>query len=802
MEDWKFSYENWVPEEQALRETLCTLGNGYFATRGAAEESSADGINYPGTYLAGGYNRLKSDIAGRTIENEDLVNWPNWLPLTFRHPKEKWFGLSEVTVVYFKQEVDLKTGVLTRQLRFRDKSNRETSLTSRRFVSMDQPHLAAMLWELTPENWSGPIEIRSALDGNICNLGVARYRQLSNCHLNITETGEAENHNFIYLVAETNQSRVRMAMAARTRISGSLPTDCSEYVYKKRKGFIAQHAIVNCEKQQSIRVEKVVAVYTSRDLAISEPALEAKNSVERAAGFSELLEEHSRVWGLLWKRCDVIVSSTERTQQVLRLHIFHLLQTVSVHSAGMDVGLPARGWHGEAYRGHIFWDELFIFSFLNFRIPELTRDLLMYRYRRLPEARLAAREAGYRGAMFPWQSGSNGREESQIIHMNPKSGRWIPDNTFRQRHINAAVAYNVWQYYQTTNNVTFLSWYGAEIVFEIALFWSSLTTWSEEKQRFEIKGVVGPDEYHTQYPGTDSTGLNNNAYTNLMAVWVLQFALKLPDLIHYERIEELYAKLHISEPEVQRWRDICKLMFIPFLDPVGPVISQFEGYEKLQELDWNKYRKTEDDMLRLDRILESEGDDVNRYKASKQADVLMLFYLFSTEKLIELFSMLGYRFTPECIAENIAYYEPRTSHGSTLSTIVHAWVLARSDRKRSWGDFQTALLSDVEDIQGGTTPEGIHLGAMAGSVDLVQRCFTGLVIYNDELLLNPVLPDKIYYMELRLKYREHWFSLRITQEKLVLAADKEWTDEIAINIRGTVTRFKAGEVHEFPLKQS
>ena len=364
------------------------------------------------------------------------------------------------------------------------------------------------------------------------------------------------------------------------------------------------------------------------------------------------------------------------------------------------------------------------------------------------------------------------------------------------------MAYNVWQYYQTTGNVTFLSWYGAEIVFEIALFWSSLTTWSEEKQRFEIKGVVGPDEYHTQYPNSDSIGLNNNAYTNLMAVWVLQFALQLPDLIHYERVEELYAKLHISVPEIQRWREICKLMFIPFLDPVGPVISQFEGYEKLQELDWKKYRKTEDDVLRLDRILESEGDDVNRYKASKQADVLMLFYLFSTEKLIELFSMLGYRFTPECIAENIAYYEPRTSHGSTLSTIVHSWVLARSERKRSWGDFQTALLSDVEDIQGGTTPEGIHLGAMAGSVDLVQRCFTGLVVYNNELLLNPVLPDKIYYMELRLKYREHWFSLRITQEKLVITADKEWTDEITINIMGKTTIFKAGEVQEFPLKKS
>lgn len=800
MENWKISYENWVPGEQKLRETLCTLGNGYFATRGAAEESFADDINYPGTYLAGAYNRLTSEIAGQVVENEDLVNWPNWLPLSFRHPREEWFDLNQVTIVYFKQELDLKDGVLIRQVRFRDEKLRETSLTSRRFVSMEQPHLAAIRWELTAENWFGPIEVRSALDGNVCNKGVARYQQLSNCHLKITDLGEGPEHAYIYLVAETTQSGIRMAIAARTRFFSPLPADCPKYSFRKVKGMVAHHLHINCERQKTIQIEKTITLYTSRDSAISEPALEARSNLERAPDYSELLKGHQRVWNQLWKRCDLVVSSTERTQEVLRLHIFHLLQTVSMHSSDMDVGLPARGWHGEAYRGHIFWDELFVFPFLNLRLPELTRLLLMYRYRRLPEARLAAREAGYRGAMFPWQSGSNGREESQVVHLNPKSGRWIPDNTYLQRHINAAVAYNVWQYYQTTGNTAFLSWYGAEIIFEVALFWSSLAKWSEEKQRFEIKGVVGPDEYHTQYPGTDEIGLNNNAYTNVMAVWVLHTALQLPGLIDDMRLQELYGKLQISEAEVSRWNEICRNMYLPFIDAPGHIISQFEGYENLPELDWKKYRETHGEVLRLDRILESEGDDVNRYKASKQADVLMLFYLFSTEKLIQLFDLMGYDFKPECIQENINYYEPRTSHGSTLSTIVHSWVLARSDRKRSWGNFQTALLSDLEDIQGGTTPEGIHLGAMAGTVDLVQRGFTGLVIYNDELLLNPVLPENIYFMEMRLKYREHWFSLRITQQKLIVSADPEWTDSITINIQGKAVRFKAGDVQEFSLR--
>ena len=176
---------------------------------------------------------------------------------------------------------------------------------------------------------------------------------------------------------------------------------------------------------------------------------------------------------------------------------------MSPHTIEFDIGVPARGWHGEAYRGHIFWDELFIFPFLTLRLPMLTRALLRYRYRRLPEARRAAQAAGYAGAMYPWQSGSNGREETQTLHLNPHSGRWIPDHTHRQRHINVAIAYNIWQYYQITDDHEFLYFYGAEMLLEIARFWASIATYNSSLDRYEITGVMGPDEYHTAYPGAD-----------------------------------------------------------------------------------------------------------------------------------------------------------------------------------------------------------------------------------------------------------------------------------------------------------
>lgn len=800
MDEWDIIYEKWTPEEQPLREALCTLGNGYFATRGAAEEARADEkIHYPGTYLAGGYDRLISEVAGKQIENEDLVNWPNWLPMTFRHPGENWFDLDKVELVGFVQQLDMQQGVLVRRLHFKDAAGRETRLHSRRFVSMANPHVAGQAWELTPVNWSGEIEVRVALDGRVTNSGVARYRSLESSHLEPVVADQFDEDS-VYLVVQTKQSRIRMAQAARTVVMINGKRQEVERQAMAESNYVEQTLKISCSQDVPVNIEKVVLLYTSRDFAISEPLQEALKNVERIVSFEHLLNASSHAWRRLWNRCDLGLTCNKEAQAVLRLHIFHLLQTVSANSIGRDVGVPARGLHGEAYRGHIFWDELFIFPYLNLRLPDLTRALLMYRYRRLPEARYAALEAGYRGAMFPWQSGSSGREESQIIHLNPKSGRWLPDNTFLQRHINAAVAYNVWQYYQATHDKEFLTFYGAELIYEIAQFWSTIAILSQEKGRYEIRNVVGPDEYHTEYPGSASPGLNNNAYTNIMAVWVIQCALRVIDTIDHSRTDELMDKCAISTEDIERWQHISQRMYVPFIGDSN-IIAQFEGYEALEEFPWDEYKAKYGEAMRLDRILESENKDVNKYKASKQADVMMLFYLFSSEELIELFKRLEYDFKPESIPENVAYYETRTSHGSTLSKIVHSWVLARSDRKRSWTNFEIALMSDVEDVQGGTTPEGIHLGAMAGTVDLVQRCYTGLEIREDVLWFNPVLPEELGCMSFQLRYRSHWLSLELTQEKMIITLDKGWTREVQIGVRGEVHTFQTGDRKEFNIRR-
>jgi len=317
---------------------------------------------------------------------------------------------------------------------------------------------------------------------------------------------------------------------------------------------------------------------------------------------------------------------------------------------------------------------------LNLRLPTITRSLLRYRYRRSLEARRAAKLAGYAGAMFPWQSGGDGREESPELHLNPRSGRWNPDPSHRAHHIGIAVAYNVWQYYQVTGDLAYLIDYGTEMLAEIARFWASRTTHDEQHDRYHINGVIGPDEFHAGYPDRPYDGIDNNAYTNVMAVWVILRAIEALNLVPLPNRLDLRERLGLADEELAHWDHVSRRMLVPFHDGV---ISQFDGYGQLAELDWANYRHRYDNTQRLDRILEAEHDDVNRYKASKQADALMLLYLLSSDELRELLDRLDYHFGSDQIPKMVDYYMARTSHGSTLSGVVHTWVLARANRHRA-----------------------------------------------------------------------------------------------------------------------
>ncbi|MDT5010611.1 MAG: alpha,alpha-trehalase [Mycobacterium sp.] len=792
-EAWDYVFEGYDPQDEKLREALCTLGNGYFATRGASPESKAGQVHYPGTYAAGVYNRLVDDVSGTEIANESLVNLPNWLSLTFRIDEGSWFDIDAVKVLSYRQTLDLRGAVLTREVRFVDNAGRTTSLTQRRFVAMHTPHLAALETSILAEDWSGTIDIRSTLDGNVTNSLVERYRDLANAHLGSVEKQEIDDHS-VLLSVQTTQSHIRVAMAARSTVWRDGDPVPATYRLFDEAAEIGHDIAVRLSVGDTVTVEKIVTVYTGRDVATSEPAVDAQRCIARLGRFADLLDGHLKAWVRLWERLSIEFDDFTDELRILRLHLLHLLQTVSPNTADLDAGVPARGLHGEAYRGHIFWDELFIFPVLNLRLPMVTRSLLGYRYRRLPEARHAARAAGYSGAMFPWQSGSDGREESQRLHLNPRSGHWNPDASARAHHIGTAVAYSAWNYYQVTGDLAYLIDYGAEMLAEIARFWVSRSTYDEERDRYSIRGVIGPDEFHSGYPDKPYGGIDNNAYTNIMAVWVIMRALDALNLLPLPNRLDLLEALGLHSAELAHWDEVSRRMYVPFHDGV---ISQFEGYGDLAELDWDRLRQQYGNIQRLDRILEAEHDDVNRYKASKQADALMLLYLMSATELCELLDRLGYRFAADQVPKMVDYYMDRTSHGSTLSGVVHTWVLARANRDRAMEFFQQALKSDVSDIQGGTTSEGIHLAAMAGTVDLMQRCFTGLETRSNRIILNPHWPESLGVLAMPIHYRGLHLHLRVSGKGVIISVDPRDAAGIEVECHGRVVQLMPGTTVRF-----
>ncbi|KAF4407190.1 glycoside hydrolase family 65 protein [Streptomyces lycii] len=780
---WSWGYTGYDPSAERLREALCTLGNGYFATRGAAPEATDDGLHYPGTYAAGCYNRLSSTVHGeqtRTVENEDMVNLPNWLPLRFRGqegepgsggPDTAWFSPDADRLLDHRQTLDLSCGTLDRDTRYEDARGRRIRVRQTRFLHMADPHLAVLRTVLQAENWSGAFEVESGLDGEITNSGVPRYRDLAGRHLTGVTTGTAAPDT-VWLRCRTSESAVRIAFAARTTADPRPAADRLE------PGTAQAHRTLYLPARpgRPVTVDKTVALHTSRDPAIAGPLDAALDRAGAAPGFEELLESHRTAWRELWERAELDVPG--EAGQILRLHLFHVLQTLSPHTAELDVGVPARGLHGEAYRGHVFWDELFVLPYLNLHFPEVSRALLDYRHRRLPRACQSAREAGRDGAMFPWQSGSDGREETQELHLNPRSGRWLPDHSRLQHHVGSAVAYNVLRYCEATGDTEYLHTKGVETLVQISRFWASSAVYDPRPGRFRIRGVVGPDEYHEGYPGAESPGLDDNAYTNVTAAWVLARTLDVVRALPEPRRRELFEATGTEEDEPERWEEVSRALHIPFHDGV---ISQFEGYGRLAELDWEGLRRRHGDIRRLDRILEAEGDTVNRYRASKQADVLMLGYLFPPAELAALFRRLGHTLDDTVWRRTVDYYLNRTSHGSTLSGLVHGWVLARARRAEAWKFCREALESDVADLQGGTTEEGIHLGAMAGTLDLVQRGLTGMEPRTGELMLDPAPLPELSEYGFSVRYHGHW-GVRMQLTRGRLRIDVPESDEPPIRL--------------------
>jgi len=800
VDTWVVAFDDYVPSREGTREALCALANGYWGTRGAGEESVADEVHYPGTYFAGVYDVATWRIDGVATQDEEMVNAPNWLTLRFRLDGGDWFGLDSLDaadVLDFRQELDVRHGILSRGVTFRDALGRVTTVRSHRFVSQASPHLAALRLTILPVDWSGPVTVRTGVDGGVANSNVPNHTPRSHRHLRPVVLRETAP-DALLLETETTRSAIRIAMAARTTVRhGSTDATPERRFLSDEDGSVVHEFTVDAASGQPLTIEKVVCASTSRDRAVLSAADSAAEGLAAAAPFDELLRAHVEAWERLWAEFSVELRPAGPEALALHFNAFHVLQTLNAVDTDLDAGIPARGLHGEAYDGHVFWDEVFVYPFITLRRPPLTFALLDYRHRRLGAAQAAAVRAGHAGAMFPWQSGIAGDDVTPRRLFNPMTGRWIADNSHLQRHVGLGVAYSAWQYYESTGDTQFLLHEGADLIVGVARFFASLAEYDPHRDRYSIDHVMGPDEFHDGYPDRPGAGVRDNAYTNVMTAWVLRRAIDAADVLRRHPGRLAWRRLDIASGEIEEWDRISRRLTVAFNEDGS--LSQFDGYRELEPIDLDDYRRRYGWIGRLDLILNAEHDTPNRYQVSKQPDALMLLYLLSAEELRGLLADMGYDLPPEAVVRTVERYSATSTYGSTLSNVVHSWLEARRDRKRSWEFLQRTLQSDLSDIQGGSTREGVHIGAMAGSVDMVTRCYAGIEMRDGRLWFHPGLPMEITAVKFHLVYRDQALSVSLSQEELRITSAEGSADPIRVVVDGEEVEIRAGEARRFAL---
>ncbi|MFW6363981.1 MAG: glycoside hydrolase family 65 protein [Spirochaeta sp.] len=757
---WSLVYTGFDPEQEKLREALTTVGNGYLCTRGALATQRQGDNHYPATYIAGLYNRMPSTVGDKTIYNNDLVNATNWHVMEIAFDSEEYISPFDMELLDYRQTLNMKCGTMEHRLICRDSRNRILQIIIRRFVSMASPHLLGQQCLITPLNFSEDIRVRLSLDADHINDNVERYSDLNQNHLRPVTMGE--DGGTLHLRVRTSESDYHVSMWSHSAVYCGNEKLHPLRTVTELKAAISEELRIPMLENNTYQIDKLVTVFTSYDKGVQDPCVSARSALKKAHGYETEYQRHTAAWDDIWDRMDIEIVGDPFSQRIVRLHMFHLLCSALPVNTEIDAGIPARGLHGEGYRGHIFWDEIFTLPFYLHRFPEIARAHLLYRYRRLDDARKNAAEAGFSGAMYPWQTADTGREETQALHYNPKDGSWGPDYSRRQRHISIGIFYNIWEYLKHTNDKKFRHQFGAEMLIEIARFWASITCHNPKTGRCHIDGVMGPDEFHEKLPGSDKPGFSDNAYTNIMTVWLMDRALELVDTLPKSVLRKIMKKTGFDLQETEKWRVISTCMNVIIND--DGIISQFDGYFSLPDIDWDAYREKYGDIHRMDRILKAEDDSPDNYKVTKQADVLMAYYMLGVDGVTEVLRQLGYTVKEpmEMLRKNYHYYEKRTSHGSTLSLICHAVVASymhEDEIAQQW--FQEALKSDIYDRQGGTTPEGIHLGVMAGTIAIITRDFAGVSLSGDSPELHPALPKQWEYLSIRLQHlgRRHLFEI-------------------------------------------
>ncbi len=717
---WQIYSSDWSPDLQGVKETWFTLGNGYVGSRGILEENPR-GCS-PGTFFAGVFDRLGAQVP-------ELVNAPNPIDLRISAAGEK-LDVTAMDVLDHRRILDMRRAALARRTVYANAGKQRFSYQSVRFFSLPNRHLAVMRVFLTPLDGPATFTILSAVNTAVVNKGITTEGDKK--HVNLQEVGKQGDVN--YLSVKTFEKATLLAYATLMEVEHRNRT-----YYQPQRTFE-----LHVKRGETVCLTQYISVYTSRHVNPSRIRKATIENVERAArkGFDALFHEHAKAWAIRWKRTDITLAGDPDSERALRFNLYHLM--LMANDSDSDVGLGAKGLSGEGYRGHTFWDtEIFTLPFYIHLLPKVARNLLLYRYHRLPQAREIAKTRGFEGAMFPWESADTGEETTPEWHKDLDGTIKAITTGQYEQHITADIAYGIMQYYLITGDEEFMLKYGLEMLIETARFWTSRVSFNRRRKAYEIKNVTGPDEFHEN--------VNNNAYTNYLARWNLDMASRLYRILrskHAARVRKLSQRLQLRTREPEEWHRIAGQLH---LKRKGDILEAFDGYFKRPHLPLPEL----DDYF-IPVLPKMPARKLDRTQFVKQADVVMLQYLLPDE------------FTPGEILKNYQFYEARTLHKSSLSPSIYAAMAARvGDTVKARRYLTASLLTDLKNIHH-NTQHGIHAASLGGTWQAVILGFGGVRASKGMLAFAPRLPAGWRRLSFCLLWRGNpvWVSIDAEQIKL------------------------------------
>jgi kojibiose phosphorylase len=744
--DWTI-YEYEIDEDKMrYQEAIFTLGNGYLGSRGVLEEGYEEG--YAGTYIAGIYDKSNA-------QSFVIVNVPNPL-VTEIYVDGKKLSADGMKVIEHRRVLDMRRAVLFRRTIF-DNDGRRYEYESRRFFSLKNMHLGLVNIAFRSLDGDASVVVRHTIDGRTRNEMQAVGDPIK--HYAVTKTSNLGD-DLSYLEARTDDLGIVIGMAtaggmadvrSRPRVKSDYRTD--EESAKREYSFSAKDSI-------RYEFQHYISVHTSRETAGAvETACLASVEAAREQGVSGLLRDHSKAWRRRWESCDIKIEGDPPLQRALRFDMYHLLAAAPPQD--IDVSIAAKALSGEWYGGHVFWDtEIYMLPFFIYTQPQLARAFLMYRYRRLQQAIGCANNQQYRGALWPWESAESGEDETPETWVN-FDGTILPVyNSKREHHIASDVIYAIYRYHQVTGDEDFMLHHGSEMIFETASFWASRVIYNEERKAYDIRMVIGPNEFQE--------GVDNNSYTNGLTRWMLRYAVDLYNRLQKTHPDELGAiaeKIGLTAEEVGTWEEIAdQLVFL--MDPDG-LIEEFEGYFQRENViirGWDKHGMPA-------WPTEVALADVKETQLIKQGDVVLLLYLLSDE------------FSLETKRINFDYYEPRTTHMSSLSITPYAILATELGYgEKAYKYLHHTTESDLEDIHR-NTERGVHAAESGGAWQIVIHGFAGLRVKDSLLSLNPVLHESWQSIRFRTWFRGKQVEFAISQDKTEASMVKG-KDPVDIEIYG------------------